>query len=135
MIVADTNLISYLVVPGPTTPIAERVRAKDRIWVSPNLMRYELLNVVTQHLRRQLLDRDSALKAFHRGLSLVQISPLSSDPLEILNLSQSSGSSPYDLEFVWLAMRLRVPLVTADRAIIEAFPQLVVDLENFGSTK
>lgn len=33
--------------------------------------------------------------------------------------------SAYDCEFVWLARDLRLPLVTADRKVLDAFPDTV----------
>jgi hypothetical protein len=51
MIVADTNLLAYFVIPGAATPDAEYVRAKDNDWVAPVLLRFEWMNIVAQQLR------------------------------------------------------------------------------------
>jgi len=42
------------------------------------------------------------------------------DGQAILSLALESGCSAY--EFAWLARALRVPLVTADRQVLGAFP-------------
>src|SRR5437660_580240 len=112
MIIADTNLVAYLIIPGPLTADAERVRAKDRSWTAPSLLRCELLNVVVKYMRQNSIDRDSALRLYRRGRALVQTDDLPSDPLAILNMFEASQCSPYDLEFVWFAMEKGVPLVT-----------------------
>jgi predicted nucleic acid-binding protein len=135
MIVADTNLVAYFIIPGTTTPDAESVRAKDNDWVAPGLLRFEWLNVVAQQFRLNHVDRDCALRTFRRGLTLVNFTKLQSDPLFILNMCQTSGCSPYDLEFIWLAMELGVPLVTADQKLIDAFPGVAVHLSEFGRAK
>jgi predicted nucleic acid-binding protein len=135
MIVVDTNVVAYFVIPGSSTEDAEIVRAKDREWVSPGLIRYELLNVAVQQVSRQRLSRDQALRVFHRGLALVRIIVAPSDPLHILNLHQSSGCSSYDLEFVWLAMSLRVPLVTSDDQVLKGFPSVAMHPRSFGALK
>ena len=112
MIVADTNLIAYFVIPGARTESAERVRSKDRNWIAPTLLRSELLNVLAKYIARGILDRDEASKAFHRGISLVKFSNLESEPFDTFNLCHAGDSAPYDAEFVWLAIKLRIPLVT-----------------------
>ncbi|HZL38619.1 MAG TPA: type II toxin-antitoxin system VapC family toxin [Tepidisphaeraceae bacterium] len=101
MIVADTSLVAYFVIHGAMTPAAE-------------------------HVRKEILDRDTALRAFRRGIAMVEFEEIKSDPLAILNMSEDTGCSPYDLEFVWLAMELRVKLVTADQKVIRAYPGVAV---------
>ena len=48
--------------------------------------------------------------------------PVSSQ--DVLQLVASSRCSAYDCEFVAAALQLRVPLVTADRAVLSAFPDV-----------
>ena len=124
MIVVDTNIVAYFVFPSAQTPEVEAVRAKDHEWSAPALLRYELLNIAAQYVRRGLLDRDRAEKAFRRGLSLVRILVEYADSVEVLNLSQRTGCSPYDIEFVCLSERLGAPLVTCDQQLLAAFPGL-----------
>ena len=132
MIVVDTNVVAYFVIPGAQTPGAERVRAKDNQWTVPQLLRFELLTVVAKEFRGNRLSRDGALRTFRRGMNLVSVTKLQSDPLFIFNSCQATGCSPYDLEFVWLAMELGVPLVTADQQVLRAFPTVAVDVSAFG---
>jgi predicted nucleic acid-binding protein len=131
LIVADTNLLVYLLVPGPLTPRAERVRAKEKVWVVPPLLRHEFLNVLARHMRHGDIDRDEAVRAFRRGLSMVEVSLARPDPLDVLKMSEQSGCSTYDVEFVWLAMELDLPLVTADREVVDAFPDVARDLSHY----
>ena len=98
MIVADTNLVAYFVIPGTSTQEAERVRAKDEAWVVPPLLPHELLNMMSTHVRRNLLDRDEALRAYRRGLTMVTVSDLPFDPIAVLNLAMAAGCATYDAE-------------------------------------
>ncbi len=50
------------------------------------------------------------------------------DSYEVLHLAQISHCSAYDCEFVALARRLDVPLVTADKQILKAFPLIALSL-------
>lgn len=49
----------------------------------------------------------------------------------VLRLAGGSGCSAYDCEFVGLAQDLGVPLVTADRRVLRAFPSDTVALDVF----
>jgi predicted nucleic acid-binding protein len=51
---------------------------------------------------------------------------------QILDLALASGCSPYDCEFVALAINKRVPLVTNDGKVLAAFPGVAVSLGEFG---
>ena len=131
MIVADTNLVAYFLIRGAFTTEAERIRARDRLWLVPPLFRSEFLNVLGSHIRFLGMDRDKALKLFHRGMSMVKVSDADPDPVGVLNICQSGNCSSYDAEFVWLARDRRIPLVTADDGIIQAFPDVAVHITRF----
>jgi len=47
---------------------------------------------------------------------------------DVLRLAASSGCSAYDCAFVAAAQQLGVPLITADQALLNAFPDLAQPL-------
>ena len=51
MIVVDTNLIAYAVVPGARTEAALSVLGADPAWVAPALWRSELRNALATTMR------------------------------------------------------------------------------------
>ena len=53
------------------------------------------------------------------------------DSVRVMELVESSACSAYDCEYVDIALRLEVPLVTADRRILREFPDVAVSLETF----
>ena len=129
MIVVDTNVVAYFIIPGAHTQAAQKLRGRDSNWWAPALLRHEWLNVITMEVSKGRFERDAAAKLYRRGLSMVQIDESEPDPIRIVNLHASSGCSSYDCQFVALAQELRVQLVTLDGAVIKAFPSDVESLE------
>ena len=50
------------------------------------------------------------------------------DSLQVLELVRDSECSAYDCEFVAVAMALNAKLVTMDKALLRAFPKVVMPL-------
>ncbi len=128
MIVADANLVVYLLIDGDYTQAAHQVRKRNRPWMVPALFRSELLNVLCSQMRIYGMERDDALKLFQRGMSMVQVSDAAVDAAGVLNLCKSLKSSSYDAEYVLLAESLGVPLVTQDAALLRAVPNIAVSI-------
>ena len=129
MIVVVTNVVAYLLLPGPHTALADDLLIQQPEWAAPPLWRSEWRNVLAGYLRRGVLDLDQAL-ALQQQAELLVIrheEPVSSQA--VLQLVASSRCSAYDCEFVAAALQLRVPLVTADRAVLAAFPDVARSLE------
>lgn len=52
--------------------------------------------------------------------------------LDVLRLVSESACSAYDCEFVALAKQFGVELVTSDRKVLQAFPEIAVSLAAVG---
>ncbi|MCP9909602.1 type II toxin-antitoxin system VapC family toxin [Cyanobium sp. BA20m-p-22] len=124
MIVVDTNVLAYLLLPGPKTSLAEALLLDQPRWAAPPLWRSEWRNVLTTYLRRDLLQLSEAVALMQHAEVLLagQDEPVASD--QVLQLANSSRCSAYDCEFVAAALQLGVPLVTDDRAVLAAFPDV-----------
>jgi predicted nucleic acid-binding protein len=124
VIVVDTNVVAYLLLPGPLTEAAEALLIDQPEWAAPPLWRSELRNVLIGALRRgQLgLDQVLALQQQAEDLVICHKEVVRSDA--VLQLAAASGCSACDCEFVAAAQQLGVPLMTADRALLRAFPDL-----------
>ena len=96
---------------------------------APPLWRSEWRNVLSTYLRRDLLQLPQAVALMHRAEVLLagQDEPVASD--QVLQLANRSRCSAYDCEFVAAAQQLGVPLVTEDRAVLVAFPDVARPLE------
>jgi predicted nucleic acid-binding protein len=131
VIVSDTNLIAYLVVPGSFTSVAKDVFVKDSDWAVPVLWRSELRSALWRHLRAGDLTLPDALAAMQFAEKLLDVREFEVDSTSVLSLAAASDHSPYDCEFVHLAQTLGCPLVTGDGKVLAKFPGTAVSLEDF----
>jgi predicted nucleic acid-binding protein len=122
LIVVDTNVLAYLLLPGPKTSLAEALLLDHPQWAAPPLWRSEWRNVLATYLRRDLLNLPAALALMQQAEAILSAheQPVSSE--QVLALASSSRCSAYDCEFVAAAQQLGVPLVTEDQMILSAFP-------------
>jgi predicted nucleic acid-binding protein len=132
MIVADTNLVAYLLIEGEKTPAARRVWREDAHWLLPPLWRSEFLNVLTLTVRASVLTEAQALRTWRVATALFSRSEREPTGEAVLEAAVRLGLSAYDAQFVVLAEAQGVPLVTGDRKILRACPGLAVSLESFG---
>lgn len=128
MIVADTNLIAYLYLPGRHSDAAESILLKDPDWAVPRLWRSEFRNILATYMRQGSLRLDDAVSIFRRAESLVADNEFDVSSPAVLRLAEESGCSAYDCEFVALARHLRIRLISADAKLRRAFPECVVSL-------
>jgi predicted nucleic acid-binding protein len=133
VIVADTNLIAYLLVDGPFTAHAEAILEAEPDRAAPALWRSELANVLSLYVRTGVISLDGALRHFQRAAELLGPNELPVDHRDVLRLAEGSRSSAYDCEFVLAARTRGVPLVTADRRLLAAFPEVAVSITDFAS--
>jgi predicted nucleic acid-binding protein len=124
MIVVDTNVISYLLLPTPMTPAAEMLYQSDPEWAAPVLWRSELRNVLALYLRKDLLPLNRALAVQEEAERLMSGQEFQVQSNAVLQLAQASGCSAYDCEFIAVARDLGTSLVTADKGLRAAFPDI-----------
>ncbi len=133
MIVVDTNLVAYAVLPGERTRAALAVARRDADWVAPPLWRWELRNVLATAMRVRKLPLEGAVSAFQVAEQLVADADLRSSARDCLQLASQGRVSAYDAEFIFVAEQLGLPLVTADRKLARAFPGRALSPEEFAA--
>lgn len=133
MIVVDTNVLIYLLVPGERTEQAERVFRRDPVWAAPLLWRSEFRNVLAVYMRRGLLSLDHALQLINNAEILMQGREYEISSARILSLVAGTRCSAYDGEFVALAQDLGLSLVTSDARLLAEFPATTITMDIFGA--
>lgn len=126
MIVADTNLLVYLYITGQRTEEAEAVLRKDPAWAAPLPWRSEFRNTLIGLERHQEIHIDDVLTIVAEAEQWMAGREYTVVSQQVLQLAKGSNCSAYDCEFVSLAKNLGVVLVTADRQILRAFPQVAM---------
>ncbi len=131
MIVADTNVIAYLFIPGVHTDLAEKALRRDQDWAVPFLWRSEFRNVLAGYIRQKNIQFDIAVQIMEQAEALLRRFEYSVSSLKVLELVAKSKCSAYDCEFVALALDLNAPLITTDNQILNSFPEFTVSLRSF----
>ena len=132
MIVADANILAYLYLPGDFTQRAEALLAQDADWVAPTLWRSEFRNILAGFMRRGTLTFEQAYAIQREAEALLSGREYEMDSYDVLALVRKSDCSAYDCEFVALAVRLGIRLVTMDKKLLRGFPGEAVPLDAAG---
>lgn len=133
MIVADTNLISYLLIAGERTDQARRIWRRDPVWIMPPLWRSEFLNVLALSVRASLLRADRARASWRRAADLFRSSELEPAASAVLDTAIRLDISAYDAHFIVVAEQAGVHLVTNDRELLDRCPELTVSMAAFAA--
>jgi predicted nucleic acid-binding protein len=124
--VVDTNVVAYYLLGTEPFVVGARNfwQATDEP-MAPAHWQTELTNVLWMAVRTGTLSASEG----HRRLDFASRLRLRSVPIgslwqNALTLSLDSGLSAYDTLFVALARRRRLPLVTFDKLVLKAFPDV-----------
>jgi len=131
VIAVDTNLIAYCWLQGPQTKAAQAVRAKDPNWRVPILWRSEFRSVLAGYVRHGTFSLREAKHIMSTVETELADAEHEVDSRLVLELAQQSKLSAYDCEYVVLARALGTALVTADKAVLRAAPDLAMNMEEF----
>lgn len=124
MIVVDTNVIAYACLENPLRPAALDLAKSDPLWRAPVLWRSEMRNLLAGYLRKGRLNTEQATGIMSEAEWRMGTRLDLSNSAAVLRLVMSCRCTAYDLEFVALAQQLAVPLVTMDRELLDAFPDI-----------
>ena len=135
MIVADTNLIAYFSIHTEHSALAEAVCAVDAVWAAPLLWRSEYRATLLKYMRHAGMNFDAAIGSLRLAEQTVAGREYSVDAKKVLELAYRTKCSAYDCEFVALAQAMSLQLVTTDKQVLKAFPDLAVSLADFAKKK
>lgn len=128
MIVVDTNVVAYLLLPCDFSAKAVALFKSDPDWAAPILWRSEFRNLLAGFLRRKALSFEQAIAAQIEAEAILAGREYEVDSRHVLDLVRDSDCTAYDCEFIALAIRLGVKAATMDKKLLKAFPEHTVRL-------
>jgi len=135
MIVADTNIISYLLLPTQFSESVDTLYRRDSDWVAPLLWKSEFRNVIALYLRKKVITLEKALQLQEKAESIMADNGFDIPSSQVLALVDKSSCSSYDCEFIALARHLDIPLITQDKKVLREFPSTAISVVSFLSEK
>ena len=117
MIVVDAPLVAFLLIEGEGTPVARRLYKADPEWVTPPILNHELLNILggLGHAEGDFASMEALWKEARGILAPRQQVP---DPVRALRLSVELGLSGYEAQYLALAEKLALPLLTTEKRLL-----------------
>lgn len=131
MIVVDTNLLAYFWISGAKSKLAEQVFVKDSSWIAPILWRSEFRNVLLGYIRHKILLPEDAVELTEKAEKQMHGKEFQVSSTEVIYLAKDSKCSAYDCEFIALAKRYNVQLVTSDKKVCSEFPDIAVNMAEY----
>ena len=131
MIVVDTNVIGYLFLSSEQSLFAERALKIDSQWAASLIWRSELRNVLALYMRKNIIELEHAQRIMNSALELLRGREYEVSSYDVLSLASESGCSAYDCEFIAVANELKVSLLTADKQLLQKFPEVTISLSDF----
>lgn len=131
MIVVDTNILVYFYVQGNQSKLVTELFLQDSDWIAPSLWLSEFRNTMMLYKRKDLLNMSTILDIVKAAENLMKNRSFLAKSSDVLNLASISQCSAYECEFVALAKKFQIPLVTADKKIVRSFPETAVSINQF----
>ena len=131
MIVVDTNILVHLYFHTDLYKPAEQLYKKDPAWCAPLLWRSEFLNVAALYFRKKLVTEKVIAESFTHANEIVDSYDVYQDPTQMVSIIISSNRSAYDCEYVTLAKKLNIPLLTYDKQLLTEFKEIAIKPEDF----
>jgi predicted nucleic acid-binding protein len=126
MIVVHSSVAAVLMLRSTHNSAAERVVSKDSRWAAPLLWRSEFESILAHGIRTGRLSVSAAGRMMDKAAKLYRGREYAVPPNDVLTLANSCSCPAQACEYAVLAYALEAPLLTADEAMIPAFPDIAV---------
>ena len=131
MIVVDANILAYSLIEGENTPLIHKLREKDKDWRTTVLCLHEILNVLATYQRRKILTLAQCKKLLEHAERFLQVAQCEVNMGAALAVAAKYAITGYDAQYIALAQSLDAPLITEDRKLRMAVPEIAVSIQQF----
>jgi len=131
MIVVDANILIYSLIDGDYTPLVHKLREKDADWRTTGLCLNEILNVLANYQRREVLKLAQCKKLLDHAERFMKVAQCEVAMDAALAVAAKYAITGYDAQYVALAHSLNAPLITEDRKLREAVPGIAFSTQEF----
>ena len=128
MLLADTTIVAYLLIQGPSTAAAQELRRRDPDWRSEAFLLVEFTNVLASSIATGRMTLSLAQDFLAKVEALFEGKLARVDHRSVLSISARYRVSAYDARFLALASHLHRRLVTEDARLRAAAPKLTMSL-------
>ena len=131
MIVVDANVVFALVTDESETSTARAIHTADAEWVVPSLWQSEVLNALLNGVKTGHLAMEAALTAIETADVLLRGRIRTCEAAGILQTAHACRLTAYDATYVVLARSLGLRLITEDKQILRACPDIARSMQQF----
>ena len=124
MIVVDANVVVAFLLDTPLALDAREIHSRDTEWMTLPLCQFEVWNALLHETKAKKLALDSATAAAETARRLLATRTDGCTSASVLKTAYSTGLTAYDATYVVLARSLGVVLVTEDKQILRACPDV-----------
>ena len=126
MIVVDSNVIAHALITSECSSEVLEISKIDSEWNAPLLWISELRSTLLKYIRIGHFSIFLANEVLGTAREMMSSGTGTVGDEHVLRLAVDSGCSTYDCEFVAMAQQMDAPLLTYDRKLLNAFPELAV---------
>ena len=131
MIVIDANILIYSLIECEYSPLVHKLREKDADWRTTALCLHETLNVLATYQRSKVLTLAQCHKLLEHADRFINVAQCEVKMDAALTIAAKYAITGYDAQYVALAQSLNSPLITEDRKLRTAVPEVAVSMQGF----
>lgn len=131
MIVVDANILIYALIESQYTPLVDQLRLKEPDWRTTALCLHEVVNVLATYQRRSILTLAQCRELLAYAQSFIEVAQCEVGMDAVLTAAAEYKVTGYDAQYVVLAKSLNLSLITEDRKLRLAAPEVAVSMQDY----
>jgi predicted nucleic acid-binding protein len=97
----------------------------------PVLWQYEFQNILVAAIKAKQITPEHPLGVWQRVAAILVENESEPSPAKVIDLVVQYGITPYDGQFIALAMEMGIPCITEDQELQEKFRGIALSMDDF----